>query len=52
VKTIKKTYYAFMYELTDALAWQAIASGSGGSNERFVKFWRLSDEYRQKRDAV
>lgn len=48
---IKKAYYGFMYEVTNLAAWYSIA-GYGGNNETFVRFWRISNDYRAKRDAV
>lgn len=51
MKTLKKAYYGFMYELTDAIMWFGI-SGYKQNPEAFVRFWNISNEYRLKRDAV
>lgn len=41
-----KTYYAFMYELTNAIMMLAPSS-----NSHFAMWWEASEYYRRKRDA-
>lgn len=47
MKRLKQAYYAFMYNITDAIMWVVV-----DDRDHWARWWDISEGYREKMAAV